>query len=79
MEMATHNVTSRRVMTVMMMIPMRVPDREVAVCGDRVQRLDLMPGETGYEACDDGNEDDEDACSTVVSLRSAVMALCVST
>ena len=34
---------------------------ELATCGDGVLRLDLMPGETGAEACDDGNTLQEDA------------------
>ena len=34
----------------------------VARCGDGVRRVDLEEGQPGYEACDDGNDDDEDEC-----------------
>lgn len=38
---------------------------EYASCGDSVLRLDLAPGEPGYESCDDGNDGDEqDDCLT---------------
>ena len=33
-----------------------------AVCGDGVRRTDLDAGEHGYEACDDGNQNNDDAC-----------------
>ena len=33
-------------------------DCTLARCGDGIQRLDRAEGEPGYEACDDGNEDD---------------------
>ena len=37
-----------------------------ARCGDGYLRTDLSPGETGYEACDDGNQiDREDACRNI--------------
>ena len=29
-----------------------------ATCGDGVRRLDILEGEDGYEACDDGNQDE---------------------
>ncbi len=32
------------------------------VCGDKLLRTDLSPGQAGYEQCDDGNDDDTDAC-----------------
>ena len=36
----------------------------MAICGDGVTRIDLQQGEPGFEACDDGNEDDTDGCLT---------------
>ena len=35
---------------------------QVATCGDGQRRLDLSEGEAGYEARDDANTVDEDAC-----------------
>ncbi len=34
-----------------------------ATCGDGIVRADLVLGQQGYEACDDGNIDDRDACT----------------
>ena len=36
----------------------------MAACGDGVTRRDLQPGEANYEACDDGNAVDTDACTS---------------
>ena len=36
----------------------------VARCGDGVRRLDIQEGGLGYEACDDGNANQTDACLT---------------
>ena len=35
---------------------------QVARCGDGIARIDLQPGDHGFEACDDGNEINEDGC-----------------
>lgn len=40
----------------------------LARCGDAIVRLDLAPGEPGYEACDDSNEFDNDACTTTCQI-----------
>ena len=56
--------------TMRMMTPVwQVALRRVG--GDGVLRADLQLGDPGYEACDDGNTDDEDRClsSCVVALR----------
>ena len=37
-------------------------------CGDGRVREELQPGEAGYEACDDGNDSDLDACTTLCQL-----------
>ena len=50
----------------------------VAVCGDGVVRLDLAEGAEGFEACDDGNAVDEDACG-VASRRAAATGSSVRT
>ena len=34
----------------------------MARCGDGLVREDLSEGDPGFEACDDGNEDDADTC-----------------
>ena len=33
-------------------------------CGDGITRTDLAEGEPGFEVCDDGNEDNDDECTT---------------
>ncbi len=35
---------------------------QAAYCGDGHRREDLAEGEAGYEACDDANDQDDDAC-----------------
>ncbi|HBU48642.1 MAG TPA: hypothetical protein DEB46_10050 [Myxococcales bacterium] len=37
-------------------------DCALARCGDEITRTDLVPGAEGYEACDDGDTDNEDHC-----------------
>ena len=34
----------------------------LARCGDGVTRTDLTAGDEGYEACDDGKVEEQDAC-----------------
>ena len=40
-----------------------------ARCGDGITRTDLAEGEPGFEVCDDGNEDNDDECTTVCAPR----------
>ena len=44
-------------------------DCQPARCGDGVLRVDRVQGQVDFEACDDGNEVDEDACIDCVAAR----------
>ena len=41
----------------------------MARCGDGIVRGDRNEGQEGYEACDDGNLLDEDACTNACAAR----------
>ena len=45
----------------------------LATCGDGFIREDLAEGDDGFEVCDDGNTDDDDACYVVRRLAAATV------
>ena len=45
------------------------PACQPACCGDGIRRNDLEPGADAFEACDDGNRESGDGCSSVCSLE----------
>ena len=66
---------TRLATTVTRPIRTSAPTRTVARCGDSIVRDDLAEGEPGYEACDDGNEADDDGCVAAARSQRAAMGL----